>query len=77
MEPQITNVGNLAPAMQQAFFDNHEYNDELQKFGASRVLQGYYIKDAIKVKFYYKPSWWSRQKMYWFAGWSWKDVGQA
>lgn len=42
--------------------------------GEDRVLHGWYVRKGIKIKFYYKPSWLSRFRMYWFHGWKWVDV---
>lgn len=53
----------------------HEGDERFNNvFQANRKLAGYYVKGTIKVAFYYKPSWYSRQKMYWFYGWYWENV---
>ena len=53
--------------------EKHAYEDELF-FGERRILVGAYIKGDIRINFYYKPSFYSRMKMYWIFGWSWEDV---
>ena len=55
------------------------HNEQEQRrciYGSKRELKGWYIKDQFKIKFYYKPSWWSRQKMYWLFGWKWKSYDE-
>jgi hypothetical protein len=42
-------------------------------FGEERILHGWYVKDDLRVRFYFKPTWYSRMKMYWFFGWKWED----
>ena len=51
--------------------DDHCFRNIFQE---GRKLMGYYVRHKIKVAFYYKPSWYSRQKMYWIYGWSWEDA---
>ena len=41
-----------------------------------RVLKGYYVKDSLRVAFYYEPSWFSKQKMSWIHGWTWEPVNE-
>ena len=43
-----------------------------QVYGSGRELHGWYTKDNLRVAFYYTPSWYSRQKMYWIYGWNWE-----
>ena len=42
-----------------------------------RILYGWYERDGVKVKFYYRPSFLSRQRMYWIHGWKWIDVDET
>lgn len=51
----------------------HGDRDE-ELYGGNRVAVGTYIKDGIRITFYYKPSFYSRMKMYWIFGWSWEDT---
>jgi len=47
---------------------------EEELYGADRVVVGAYVKQDLRINFYYKPSFYSRMKMYWFFGWGWEDV---
>ena len=51
----------------------HADRDE-ELYGGNRVAVGTYVKDDIRITFYYKPSFYSRMKMYWIFGWSWEDT---
>lgn len=47
---------------------------EEELYGTDRIVVGAYVKDDIRINFYYKPSFYSRMKMYWIFGWSWEDT---
>lgn len=54
----------------EAFEKCHEDYDS--KNDKSRKIHGWYSKENIRIVFYYTPSWFSRQKMYWMHGWKWE-----
>lgn len=59
--------------IEEALITYHNDTDE-ELYGSSRIIHGYYYRESIQVTFYYKPSFYSRMKMYWIFGWSWRDV---
>jgi hypothetical protein len=50
---------------------------EEELYGADRIVAGAYVKGEIRITFYYKPSFYSRMKMYWIFGWSWEDIDKG
>ena len=59
------------PIEDQAVFI-YVHKDENVYSGRGEIV-GYYSRKNLRVAFYYKPSWFSRMKMYWLYGWTWED----
>lgn len=65
-------IDYLSDKDKKVFEDIHLFENGFAQSSADRELMGWYTRKSLRVAFYYQPSWWSRQKMYWIHGWKWE-----
>jgi hypothetical protein len=78
-------ISDLDGVELQRFVDVHGIGDLMSKnknsgyslYGKGKVPVGWYNKNSLRVAFYYNPSFFSKQKMYWLYGWSWESNGKT
>lgn len=70
-----TRLNDLPDDEYKSFFSSHCVV-KLRKmntsgFGNDKPVVGYYSRKELKIPFYFEPTWFSRQRMYWLYGWNW------